>query len=95
MTNALGTRAVFSILLPATNAMVEPDMAMLQPKGVTNQSYRFPFHSLPDNIERLLDMIEPALDMALACEPDRVIIGYSPEYRANNVNDLFLMWLAP
>jgi maleate isomerase len=43
MTDALGTRAVLAVLVPATNTMVEPDLASLQPPGVTNHTFRFPF----------------------------------------------------
>ncbi len=67
MTDALGLRAVFSVLLPATNVMVEPDMAVLRPAGVTNQTYRFPFPSMPETVEGLIELMRPTLDMALAC----------------------------
>lgn len=85
MTDAFGFRAVFSILLPATNAVVEPDMAALRPPGVTNQTYRFPFPGLPDTVEGLTDLMRPTLDLALACEPDRVVVGYTPEYMPDGV----------
>lgn len=86
MTDAFGVRAVLSVLLPATNAVVEPDMAALRPAGVTNQSYRFPFPGLPDTVEDMLELVGPALDMALACEPDRIVVAYSPEYMADGIN---------
>ena len=77
MTDALGSRAVFSVLMPATNAVVEPDMASLRPTGVTNQTYRFPFPALPDTVEGLMDLMRPTLDLALACEPDRIVVAYT------------------
>ncbi|MBD2423008.1 hypothetical protein [Cyanobium sp. FACHB-13342] len=80
MTDALGTRAVLAVLVPATNTMVEPDLASLQPPGVTNHTFRFPFPELPANPERLLELMEPAIAMMLACEPDHLVLGYSPEY---------------
>jgi len=86
MTDAFGVRAVLSVLLPATNAVVEPDMAALRPPGVTNQSYRFPFPGLPDTVEDLLELVGPALEMALACEPDRIVVAYSPEYMADGID---------
>lgn len=85
MTDALGDRAVFSILLPATNAMAEPDMAALRPTGVTNQTYRFPFPGLPDSLEGLINLMGPAVGLALSCEPDRIVVGYTPEYMADGV----------
>lgn len=85
MTDAFGFRAVFSVLLPATNAVVEPDMAALRPAGVTNQTYRFPFPGLPDGVEGLMDLMRPTLGLALACEPDRVVVAYTPEYMPDGV----------
>ena len=80
MTDALGTRAVLAVLVPATNTMVEPDLASLQPPGVTNHTFRFPFPELPATPELLLELMEPAIAMVLACEPDHLVLGYSPEY---------------
>ena len=84
MTDALGLRAVFSTLIPATNAMVEPDMSRLSPTGVTNQTYRFAFPALPTTAQELTQLMEPTIELALACEPDRIIIAYSPEYMTDN-----------
>ena len=80
MTDALGTRAVLAVLVPATNTMVEPDLASLQPPGVTNHTFRFPFPELPATPERLLELMEPAIALMQACEPDHLVLGYSPEY---------------
>jgi maleate isomerase len=80
MTDALGTRAVFAVVLPATNSMVEPDLASLRPPGVTHQSFRFPFPALPAEVEGLVALMAPTLERCKACEPDRVVLGYSPEY---------------
>lgn len=76
---------MFSVLLPASNAVVEPDMAALRPAGVTNQSYRFPFPGLPDTVENLIDLMRPTLDLALACQPDRIVVAYTPEYMPGGV----------
>ncbi|MCH1487699.1 MAG: hypothetical protein L7S59_01870 [Pseudomonadales bacterium] len=84
MTDALGFRAVFSTLIPATNAMEEPDMSRLSPAGVTNQTYRFAFPALPATAQELTQLMEPTIELALACEPDRIIIAYSPEYMTDN-----------
>jgi maleate isomerase len=82
MSDALGTRAVLSVLIPATNTMVEPDLASLQPEGVTNHTFRFPFPELPATADRLLELMQPAIEQMLACEPDHLLLGYSPEYMA-------------
>ncbi len=80
MTDALGSRAVFAVLLPATNSMVEPDLASLRPPGVTFQTFRFPFPALPAEVETLAELMAPSLELCRVCEPDRVLLGYSPEY---------------
>jgi maleate isomerase len=82
MTDALGTRAVFAVLLPATNSMVEPDLASLRPPGVTFQTFRFPFPALPAEVETLADLMGSTLELCRVCEPDQVVLGYSPEYMA-------------
>jgi maleate cis-trans isomerase len=55
MPDAFGDRAVFSVVLPVTNAVVEPDMAGVRPPGVTNQTFRFPFPGLPDTVGALTE----------------------------------------
>lgn len=80
MTDALGQRAVFSVVLPATNSVTEPDMAALRPAGVTNQTYRFPFPGRPASLAALIDLMSPAITLALECRPDRVIVGFSTEF---------------
>jgi maleate isomerase len=80
MTDALGTRCVFALLLPATNTITEPDMASLRPAGVSNQTYRFPFPGMPDTLDALLDMMRPTVGLMLECEPDAVIVGYTTEF---------------
>lgn len=85
MPDAFGDRAVFSVVLPVTNAVVEPDMAGLRPPGVTNQTFRFPFPGLPDTVEGLMDLMGPTLDTVNACEPDRVVVAYTPEYMDDGV----------
>ena len=80
MTDALGTRAVFAVLLPATNSMLEADLASLRPAGVTFQTFRFPFPALPAEVETLAELIGPSLELCRVCEPDRLLLGYSPEY---------------
>jgi len=62
MTDALGFRAVFSVSLPSTNAVVGTDVGALRPAGVTNQSYRFPLPGLPASVERLEELLTLASD---------------------------------
>ena len=85
MTDALGQRAVFSVVLPATNSVVEPDMAAERPPGVSNQTFRFPFPGIPDSLDDLMDLMRPAVTLALDCQPDRIVVGYTAEYLTDGI----------
>ncbi|MBM3487245.1 MAG: arylmalonate decarboxylase [Alphaproteobacteria bacterium] len=85
MTDALGDRAVFSVLIPATNSIVEPDLAAMQLEGVTLQTFRFPFPGMPGSFDALLDMIAPTLGMMDECEPEAAIIGYTTEFLPDGI----------
>ena len=85
MTDALGLRAVFSVVLPAMNSVAEPDMAALRPPGVSNQTFRFPFPGRPDNFDALADLMGPTLALSLECEPDRIVIGYTTEFLPDGI----------
>ena len=85
MTDALGQRAVFSVVLPATNSVVEPDMAAERPPGVSNQTFRFPFPAIPDSLDDLMDLMRPTGTLALDCQPDRIVVGYTAEYLADGI----------
>ena len=85
MTDALGHRAVFSVVLPTTNSITEPDMAAQRPPGVSNQTFRFPLPGRPDNVETLLELMGPTVTRALDCRPDRIIVGYTSEFLPGGV----------
>ena len=86
MTDTLGKRAVFSVVLPATNSIAEPDMALLRPPGVSNQTYRFPLQGRPDSLDALLELMRPTVALALDCQPDRIVIGYTSEFLPGGIN---------
>ena len=85
MTDALGTRAVFSVVLPATNTITEPDMASMRPSDVTNQTFRFPLPGRPDTPDALVDWMRPAVAHAMDCRPDRIVVGYTSEFLPDGV----------
>ncbi len=85
MTDALGLRAVFSVVLPATNSIAEPDMAAQRPPGVSNQTFRFPLPGRPDNLDTLLELMRPTVALALDCQPDRIVVGYTAEFLPGGV----------
>jgi len=85
MTDALGRCAVFSIVLPATNSIAEPDMAALCPDGVTNQTFRFALPGRPDTVDALVELMRPTLALAPVCGPDRIILGYTSEFLPDGI----------
>jgi maleate isomerase len=82
--DALGNRAKVGILVPATNTIVEPELAAMQPPGVTNHVSRMgrikrdmaDLEQYRKVLGSSLDM-EQAIDVLAACEPDVVVHGHS------------------
>ncbi len=87
MVDSLGYRMKFGVIAPSTNTSVEPEYALMQPRGVTNHFSRI---VIPDDpvrndkeFEQLLVNIrgatEDGLDAVMTCSPDYVIMGMSAE----------------
>ena len=87
MTDSLGPRGKFAVLAPSTNTSVQPEFDAMRPPGVTNHHSRLvipnsrvtddkSFLAMMDNIRVAL---MPALEAALTCEPDYVVLGMSSE----------------
>ncbi|MFC4732458.1 arylmalonate decarboxylase [Salipiger abyssi] len=87
MTDLLGWRRKFAVLIPSTNTIVQPEFDDMRVEGVTNHISRVavPNATLKTDadMERFMGLIEDgtraALDAALSCAPDHVIIGMSSE----------------
>lgn len=87
MTDALGWRKKFAVLIPSTNTSVQPEFDAMRPEGVTNHisRIRIPNIALNDDadFERLIQLIEAAqmeaVDSAMSCEPDVLVLGISAE----------------
>jgi maleate isomerase len=82
--DALGHRAKIGILVPATNTIVEPELAAMQPPGVTNHVSRMGRIKRDmtdlDQYRRVLGSsldMEQAMDVLAACEPDIIVHGHS------------------
>jgi maleate isomerase len=87
MRDSLGHRAKFAVLAPSTNTSVQPELDAMRPWGVTNHHSRL---VIPDmrvsddrSFMRMMDAIRgalfPALESALTCDPDYVVLGMSSE----------------
>ena len=87
MTNAVGPRAVFGVVVPSTNTVVEHDYWRA---GIAGVSYRAGSMYIPNPVmaddegfEALLGQIRASIDTAvrdvLTAEPDRMVMGMSAE----------------
>lgn len=87
MTDSLGWRAKFAVLIPSTNTSVQPEFDRMRPPGVTNHVSRIRIPNMPlnndDDFARLVDHIAAgqleAVDSVMTCEPDRIVLGISVE----------------
>lgn len=87
MTDSLGWRKKFAVLVPSTNTSVQPEFDAMRPVGVTNHisRIRIPNIALNSNedFQKLIDLIAAAQDEAvesvMSCEPDRLVLGISAE----------------
>jgi len=87
MTNTVGPRAVFGVIVPSTNTVVEHDYWRA---GLAGVSYRAGSMHIPDPVmgddddfRALLGQIRASIDTAvrdvLTAEPDRLVMGMSAE----------------
>jgi len=91
--DVLGHRAKVGVLVPASNTIVEPEMAAMQPPGVTNHVSRMsrvkrPAHDLEKYKKYLgasVDM-DAAIDVLIACEPDVIVHGHSVDSLAKGLS---------
>ena len=87
MTDSLGWRAKFGVLIPSTNTSVQPEFDAMRPPGVTNHVSRIRIPNMAlendDDFARLVEHIAAgqieAVDSVMTCEPDRIVLGISVE----------------
>jgi len=87
MPDSLGWRQKFAVLIPSTNTSVQPEFDGMRPPGVTNHISRIRIPNIPlhndADFERLIALIvatqDEAVDSAMSCEPDRLVLGISAE----------------
>lgn len=85
MTDVLGWRKVFAVIGPSTNTVVQPDMELMRPAGVTNQ-YRDIYVEDPEALSdeafmagaaKISDGMRDSLRTAVTCKPDYLVLGVS------------------
>lgn len=87
MTDALGWRRKFGVIIPSTNTIVEPDFHRMAVPGVTSHTSRIHIRdqdlSSDANFLKLLDQIRIEIGDAIArvmtCAPDYMVMGMSAE----------------
>lgn len=87
MTDSLGWRRKYAVLIPSTNTSVQPEFDAMRPKGVTNHISRIRIPNIPlnnnDDFNRLISLIaaaqDEAVDAVMSCEPDHLVLGISAE----------------
>ena len=85
MTDVLGYRAVFGVIGPSTNTVVQPDFEAIRVPGVTNH-YRGIFVTDPDALtdedfmagtQAISDNTLDAVRSVITCKPDYLVMGMS------------------
>jgi len=87
MTDSLGWRKKFAVLVPSTNTSVQPEFDAMRPTGVTNHISRIRIPNSPltndEDFRLLVEKIGAAqleaVDSAMTCEPDAIVLGISVE----------------
>jgi len=87
VTDSLAPRGKFAVLAPSTNTSVQPEFDAMRPWGVTNHHSRLIIPDTRVTDDRsfmvMMDTIRaalfPALESALSCDPDYVVLGMSSE----------------
>lgn len=74
MADTLAPRAVIGVMTPAMNTVVQPELEMLRPKGVTNQMQRFRLGG--DQISN--DLSEEAAKL-MDCNPRAIAVGLTTD----------------
>ena len=87
MTQVVGTRGRFAVIIPSTNTVVEHDLAMIRPDGITFHSGRMyiadPTLDSDESFEALLTQIRESIRVAvrdvMTCDPTYMLMGMSAE----------------
>ena len=83
MVDTLAPRAIIGVMTPAMNTVVQPDLELLRPIGVTNQMQRFRLGG--DRIsEDLFDEAEKLMD----CKPAAIAVGLTTDAAPGGVEKL-------
>lgn len=74
MPDTLAPRAVIGVMTPAMNTVVQPELELLRPPGVTNQMQRFRLGG-----DRLSDDLADEAGKLMDCKPRAIAIGLTTD----------------
>lgn len=74
MTDTLAPRAIIGVMTPAMNTVVQPELELLRPKGVTNQMQRFRLGG-----DAVSDDIVEEAEKLMECKPVALAIGLTTD----------------
>lgn len=77
MPDRFGPRGVIALFIPLQNANMQPEYEAMRPEGINNQIYRINLGVA----DRVPEAAIAAVDGALGCWPDVVVVGNSVEMR--------------
>lgn len=83
MTDTLAPRAIIGVMTPAMNTVVQPELELLRPPGVSNQMQRFRLGG--DTVSE--DIVEEAMKL-LDCNPVAIAIGLTTDAGPGGIANL-------
>ncbi len=83
MTDTLAPRALIGVMTPAMNTVVQPELELLRPDGVTNQMQRFRLGG-----DRISDDLFDEAEKLMDCHPQALAIGLTTDAGPGGVEKL-------
>ena len=83
MTDTLAPRALIGVMTPAMNTVVQPELELLRPAGVTNQMQRFRLGG-----EKISDDLFDEADKLMDCYPLALAVGLTTDAGPGGVEKL-------
>ena len=83
MVDTLAPRALIGVMTPAMNTVVQPELELLKPAGVTNQMQRFRLGG-----DRISDDLAEEAEKLMDCSPRVMAIGLTTDAGENGVAKL-------
>ncbi|MEM7430001.1 MAG: hypothetical protein AAF441_28370, partial [Pseudomonadota bacterium] len=90
MADTLAPRAIIGVMTPAMNTVVQPELELLRPEGVTNQMQRFRLGG--NSVSE--DVVDEATKL-MDCHPAAIAVGLTTDAGPGGVTKLGCMVSAP